>query len=84
MYNNGPSTRTITLPASPTAGQTVTIKKTVSFTSYIVTVDGNGNNIDGAGTLTFNNAYGYVTLVYGTTGNPGAQWWIVGGNYSSV
>ena len=83
VNNNAISTCTITLPASPTNGQTVTIKKTASFTSWTVVVDGNGKNIDSSGTLSFNNSYGYVIVAYSTE-HAYNQWFIVGGNYATV
>lgn len=86
VFNNGVPTRTITLPATPTLGQTVTIKKIAAFSSYTVVVDGNGKYIDTSTTLSFNNSWGYVTLVYqsGTGTDHGPQWFIVGGNYATV
>lgn len=84
VYNNGVPNRTITLPANPVYGQTITIKKSAAFTSWGVTVDGNGQNIDDGLTVYFNNPYGYITVTYNTTYSCRDQWFIVGGNYASV
>jgi len=83
VYNNGVANRTITLPTTPTNGQTITIKKTAAFTAWTVVIDGNSRNIDGAATLSFNNAYGFIVLVY-STAHSYNQWFVVGGNYSTV
>ena len=42
---------TITLPASPDEGQIINVKKT-STDANTLTIDGNGNNIDGSATVT--------------------------------
>ena len=75
-YPNAAS-RTITLPASPTQGQVVTVKKTASFnnSSWNVYVSGNGNNIDGSTSTTIASGYGYVTMVYSSS-SAATQWWI--------
>ena len=77
--NNQPGT-TVNLPATPTEGQTVTIKKNASFvaTNWNVTVQGNGNNIDGGSSLTITSGWGYVTVVYSSvSAGTGAKWYIV-------
>lgn len=83
VYNNGVASRTIYLPLSPSNGQTVTIKKSAAFTSWTVVVNGNGKNIDGAASISFNNSWGYITLTY-STANSYNHWFVVGGNYSTV
>jgi hypothetical protein len=64
------SATTVTLPASPTVGEVVTVKdgKGDAATNN-VTVAGNGKNIDGAASYVLNNNYGAVSLVYN-----GTQW----------
>jgi hypothetical protein len=56
---------TITLPTSPTAGDTYTIKDQAggSATNNII-VSGNGNDIDGAGSYTINTNYESITVVF--------------------
>ena len=77
VYPNA-TARTITLPASPVQGQTVTIKKVASFSSapWNVVISGNGKNIDAGSSVTITSGWGYVTLVYSTTTSYTAQWWI--------
>jgi len=78
VYPNG-TARTITLPASPTEGQTVTVKKVASQStaSWNVTIQGNGKNIDGGTSVTITSGWGYVTLVYSAVSTGAtASWWI--------
>ena len=60
---------TITLPAAPTAGEVHVIKDSAgnATASNRITIDGNGNNIDGNGTIEIRNAYGSFTIVYNGT-----------------
>lgn len=60
-------TFTVTLPSSPNADRTFTVKNVGAGT---VTVDGDGNNIDGAGTKAL--AQYEAIQVYGD----GSQWWM--------
>jgi len=53
--------RTLTLPATPKTGQQFHIKKT-SSDSNIVTIDGNGNTIEGSSTLTLTNQYDKLNI----------------------
>jgi hypothetical protein len=57
-------TVTVTLPASPVAGQVYYIKDTGNALTNNITIAGNGNNIDGAATATINTDFGAVQLVY--------------------
>jgi hypothetical protein len=67
------SARTINLRAAPASGSFVIIKDNVGsgLTNHI-TVSGNGNNIDGAGSATILTAYGFLQLVFN-----GTQWNVV-------
>ena len=59
------SSITITLPTSPTAGDTYTVKDQAGGTAINnVIISGNGNNIDGASTYTMNTNYESVTVVF--------------------
>lgn len=62
---------TITLPASPTLGDTYEIKDTTGLATPIlpVTVAGNGKNIDGNASLALSAAYAAVVVTY-----TGTQW----------
>jgi hypothetical protein len=78
VYPNS-SARTITLPASPVSGQTVTIKKVSGFSSspWNVIVSGGSNNIDASSSVTISSGWGYVTVVFGASTNfSSGQWWI--------
>jgi hypothetical protein len=57
------------LEASPTSGQIHVIKKKVA--ANILTLSGNGNNIDGAATFPITTQYESVTVQF-----DGTQWWI--------
>lgn len=58
-------TVTITLPASPTAGDIYTIKdQGGDAASFNIIVDGNGNNIDGLSTYTINTDYQSITVIF--------------------
>lgn len=61
---------TVTLPASPTTGQTFTIKDVnASAAVHNITVSGNGHNIDGLSSQTISTNYGVITVAY-----TGTQW----------
>ena len=65
---------TITLPAAPAKGRVLTISdSTGQAGAHAITVDGNGQNINGAATQTINSAFGYLTILY-----TGLQWVIIG------
>jgi len=63
---------TITLPAVPTHGRTLSIK-TIDAT-FTVTIDGNGNDIDGAATLGLVALYAGCTIQYDSVS---AAWWVI-------
>jgi len=81
--SNGGFDAIIALPANPGNGKQYTIKKSTAFASHSIIVNVGSANLDGtgAGTITFNNPFGYVTLVYDTNAE---GYWIIGGNYSTV
>jgi len=54
------------LVASPSDGQTYFIRR-VNGGANVVTIDGNGDNINGAATLALNAQYESVILVYNST-----------------
>ncbi len=58
------ATQTVTLPASPVNGQAYKLKDKGNALTNNITVNGNGNNIDGASTATINTDYGALELVY--------------------
>lgn len=60
---------TVTLPASPSTGQVYYVKDRDgnATNSNRITIDGNGNNIDGNGTIDIRNAYGSFTIMYNGT-----------------
>lgn len=61
---------TITLPATPVLGDTYTVKDTTGNAgTNNVTVDGNGNNIDGIGTFLLSQPYAAATFTFA-----GGQW----------
>lgn len=65
---NTGSARTINLPPAPSTGEIHTIKDaTGTSNTNNVTIQGNGNNIDGAATQTISTAYGTKTFVYNGT-----------------
>lgn len=56
---------TITLPSSPTAGDVYVIKDQLGNSDiFQITVDGNGNNIDGASTYVINTEFTSITVVF--------------------
>jgi hypothetical protein len=56
---------TITLPASPVAGQAYKIKDaTGDAIDNIITISGNGKNIDSSATAVINTDYGAIEVVY--------------------
>jgi len=61
---------TITLPATPTLGDSYTIKDTTgNAASFNVTIDGNGNNIDGGATFLFSQPYAAAIFTF-----TGTEW----------
>jgi hypothetical protein len=65
---------TITLPASPTESRSLIIKDdNGDAATYNITVDGNGKDIDGAGTFVMNVNYQAIEIVYN-----GTQWNLIG------
>lgn len=63
---------TITLPASPGVGQQLIIKDVNNAGTHNVTVDGNGNDIDTAGTFVLSADRQNVHLV-----SDGTDWWVI-------
>jgi hypothetical protein len=63
---------TIKLPATPSDGQSVIVKKTDASVNA-VTVDGNGSNIDGAGTQALANRWSSQIYTFSVAG---ASWFI--------
>jgi len=60
----------INLPASPILGDTYEVKDaTGNAVTFNITISGNGNNIDGAGTFVLTQAYAAATFTY-----TGTQW----------
>ena len=56
---------TVTLPASPYPGDFYIIKDGVgSCNTYNITIQGNGNNIDGGGSLVLNTNYASASLIF--------------------
>jgi hypothetical protein len=60
---------TVTLPASPATGQVYYVKDRDGLASGAtrITIDGNGNNIDGNSLIEIKNAYGSFTIMYNGT-----------------
>ena len=56
---------TITLPASPATGRVYTVIQEVA--GFNLTVDGNGNNINGSATIVMNTAYLSYTFLFNGT-----------------
>ena len=64
---------TINLDASPSVGKEYTIKDVLgSGLTNNITIDGNGNTIDGQATQTINTDYGKLKVVWG-----GSEWSVV-------
>ena len=60
---------TVTLPASPSTGDFYIVKDTTgSCNTYNITIQGNGNNIDGSGSLVLNTNYASVSLIFDGAG----------------
>lgn len=57
---------TLDLPPAPETGDTVCVRNVTASTTA-VTIDGNGNNIEGAGTLAFSGGYTTAVLVFDGT-----------------
>jgi len=81
--SNGGFTAFIVLPSNPGNGKQYTIKKSTTFSSHPITVSAAGGaNIEGSNqTISFNNPFGYITLVYDINAE---GYWVIGGNYASV
>lgn len=62
---------TVTLPASPTTGQIINVKK-IDSSVNAVTIGGNGKNIDGASTKALSSQYASAKLQY-----DGAAWYVL-------
>ena len=61
---------TITMPATPTIGQEVTIKNTAgNAAARNITIAGGSRTIEGASTLVISTNYAWVALIY-----TGAEW----------
>ena len=70
MANSTGGSFTVTLPAAPAVGQAYKIKDSgLDALSNNITIDGNGNNIDGVGTATINTDGGALEVVW-----DGTQW----------
>lgn len=65
------SSITVNLPATPSSGQTITIKDKGSALTNNITVSGNGNDIDGASNAIINTNYGAIEVIY-----DGSEWFI--------
>lgn len=74
IYFTNAGSVTVTLPASPTLGQVFHIKDSGGNASggTPITVAGNGNNIDGNGSIEIRRQYGSFTLIYN-----GTEWNII-------
>lgn len=66
LVSTGATTRTITLPASPPVGKIYHIKKIDSGIG-LVTIDGNGNNIDDDATPDITAQYESFSIVFGNS-----------------
>ena len=66
LVSTGATTRTITLPASPPEGKVYHIKKIDSGIG-LVTIDGNGNNIDDDATPDITAQYESFSIVFGNS-----------------
>jgi len=67
------SSITINMPPSPSTGDTYNIKDAAgSSSTYNIIINGNGANIDGASSITVNQNYTCITLIY-----TGTQWSII-------
>lgn len=64
---NADEARTITLTATPVIGEKHTIKDIAGgAATFNITIDGNGNNIDGISSQTISTNYGSLTVVFTT------------------
>ena len=55
---------TVTLPSSPTTNQAYKIKDKGNALTNNITIDGNGNNLDGSSTALINTDYGALELLF--------------------
>lgn len=72
---SGTSGGTLSLPASPVAGQTIAV---LNQTTQTWTISGNGNNINGASTRSLASTQNSVQLIYN-----GIQWVDIGASLAS-
>ena len=63
---------TVTLPAAPNTDSRITVKDTGNSSANNITVDGNGNDIDGSATTLINSDLAALTFHF-----DGADWWVV-------
>lgn len=64
---------TVTLPGSPYTGQRVVVKDTSgNALNRNIVIQGNGNNIDGAGSQSIGSNYGTAHLVF-----DGSNWFLI-------
>lgn len=65
---------TLTMPATPADGE-VWMFYEVAGLATAITIDGNGRNINGAGTFTFNVAYRARAFIYDSTADAWFIFW---------
>ena len=76
VYVDTSAQRTMTLPASPYAGMTFTIKDNVgTANANPIEVDGNGNNIEGSSSVFISEPWGWKRVQY-----DGSQWILLDGS----
>jgi hypothetical protein len=67
LVNTGSGSVTVNLEASPTSGTAVKIKDKGNALTNNITIDGNGNTIDGSSSALINTDYGALELVFDGT-----------------
>jgi hypothetical protein len=67
LVDSSGGTVTVTLPASPTTNSALKIKDKGNALTNNITVDGNGNDIDGSSTALINTDYGAFELLFDGT-----------------